>query len=75
MAGCSRTAAGAVNAVTPGILCSLPRPRPQRGRFGESFRPGLTRTIKKVRDAYTVLKANIRAGNLGKEGSKRRRTA
>ncbi|MFE2990257.1 RNA-guided endonuclease InsQ/TnpB family protein [Streptomyces sp. NPDC059262] len=32
-------------------------------------------TIKKVRDAYTVLKANIRAGNLGKEGSKRRRTA
>lgn len=29
-------------------------------------------TIKKVRDAYTTLKANIRAGNLGKEGSKRR---
>lgn len=28
--------------------------------------------IKKVRDAYTTLKANIRAGNLGKEGSKRR---
>ncbi|WP_328989529.1 transposase [Kribbella sp. NBC_01245] len=29
-------------------------------------------TIKKVRDAYTVLKANIRAGNLGRPGSKRR---
>ncbi|MEU2630796.1 transposase [Kitasatospora sp. NPDC007106] len=31
--------------------------------------------IKKVRDAYTTLKANIRAGNLGKPGSKRRRKA
>ena len=31
--------------------------------------------IKKVRDSYTTLKANIRAGNLGKEGSKRRRKA
>ncbi|MFJ1645358.1 RNA-guided endonuclease InsQ/TnpB family protein [Streptomyces sp. NPDC088258] len=29
-------------------------------------------TIKKVRDAYTTLKANIRAGNLGRLGSKRR---
>lgn len=29
-------------------------------------------TIKKVRDAYTTLEANIRAGNLGKPGSKRR---
>ncbi|WP_432705900.1 hypothetical protein [Actinoallomurus iriomotensis] len=28
--------------------------------------------IKKVRDAYTTLKANIRAGNLGKPGSRRR---
>ncbi|WP_329128216.1 RNA-guided endonuclease InsQ/TnpB family protein [Streptomyces sp. NBC_01465] len=28
--------------------------------------------IKKARDAYTTLHANIRAGNLGKEGSKRR---
>ncbi|MFL6052440.1 MAG: RNA-guided endonuclease InsQ/TnpB family protein [Actinoallomurus sp.] len=28
--------------------------------------------IKKVRDAYTTLKANIRAGNLGKPGSGRR---
>ncbi|MGW1197509.1 RNA-guided endonuclease InsQ/TnpB family protein [Streptomyces sp. NPDC002536] len=31
--------------------------------------------IKKVRDAYTTLKANIRAGNLGRPGSKRRRKA
>ncbi|ALO08970.1 Transposase [Streptomyces venezuelae] len=28
--------------------------------------------IKKVRDAYTTLKANLRAGNLGRPGSKRR---
>ncbi|MER6251267.1 transposase [Streptomyces sp. NPDC001584] len=28
--------------------------------------------IKKTRDAYTTLKANIRAGNLGRPGSKRR---
>ncbi len=32
-------------------------------------------TIKKVRDAYTTLKANIRAGHLGRPGSKRRRKA
>lgn len=32
-------------------------------------------TIKKVRDAYTTLKANIKAGNLGRPGSKRRRKA
>jgi putative transposase len=31
--------------------------------------------IKKVRDAYTTLAANIRAGNLGKPGSKRRTKA
>jgi hypothetical protein len=31
--------------------------------------------IKKVSDAYKTLKANIRAGNLGKPGSKRRRNA
>jgi hypothetical protein len=31
--------------------------------------------IKKTRDAYTTLKANIRAGNLGKPGSKRRTKA
>jgi hypothetical protein len=29
-------------------------------------------TIKKVRDSYTALRANIRAGNLGRPGSKRR---
>ncbi|MGW6139509.1 RNA-guided endonuclease TnpB family protein, partial [Streptomyces sp. NPDC055140] len=31
--------------------------------------------IKKVRDSYTTLKANVRAGSLGKEGSRRRRKA
>ncbi|MFE9045682.1 RNA-guided endonuclease InsQ/TnpB family protein [Streptomyces sp. NPDC007818] len=31
--------------------------------------------IKKARDAYTTLKVNIKAGNLGKLGSKRRRKA
>ncbi|WP_329321474.1 RNA-guided endonuclease InsQ/TnpB family protein [Streptomyces sp. NBC_01262] len=31
--------------------------------------------IKKTRDAYTALKANIRVGNLGKPGSKRRAKA
>ncbi|MFG2295806.1 RNA-guided endonuclease InsQ/TnpB family protein [Streptomyces sp. NPDC048603] len=31
--------------------------------------------IKKTRDAYTTLKANTKAGNLGKPGSKRRRKA
>lgn len=31
--------------------------------------------IKRVADAYTTLRANIRAGNLGPEGSKRRRKA
>ncbi|MEU9851798.1 transposase [Streptomyces sp. NPDC047974] len=31
--------------------------------------------IKKTRDAYTALKANIKAGNLGKPGSKRRTKA
>jgi putative transposase len=30
------------------------------------------RVIKKVVDAYATLKANIKAGNLGPEGSKRR---
>lgn len=32
-------------------------------------------TIKKVRDPYATLQANIRAGNLGKPGSKRRAKA
>jgi IS605 OrfB family transposase len=31
--------------------------------------------IKKVVDGYTTLRANIKAGNLGREGSKRRRKA
>ncbi|EFL14470.1 RNA-guided endonuclease TnpB family protein [Streptomyces sp. C] len=31
--------------------------------------------IKKTRDAYATLRANIRAGNLGRPGSKRRRKA
>lgn len=31
--------------------------------------------IKRVADAYTTLRANIRAGNLGPEGAKRRRRA
>ncbi|MFB7667761.1 RNA-guided endonuclease TnpB family protein, partial [Kitasatospora sp. NPDC056138] len=31
--------------------------------------------IKKTRDAYTTLKANVWAGNLGKPGSKRRSKA
>ncbi|MEU4887740.1 MULTISPECIES: RNA-guided endonuclease InsQ/TnpB family protein [Streptomyces] len=31
--------------------------------------------IKRVADAYATLRANIKAGNLGPEGSKRRRTA
>ncbi|TDC13510.1 transposase [Streptomyces sp. 8K308] len=33
------------------------------------------RVVKKVCDAYATLKANIRAGNLGKEDSKRRKRA
>lgn len=32
-------------------------------------------TIKKVCDTYTTLRANLRAGNLGKPGSKRRKKA
>ncbi|MET7782952.1 transposase [Streptomyces sp. NPDC005388] len=32
-------------------------------------------TIRKVVDAYTTLRANLRAGNLGKPGSKRRKKA
>nr|WP_254395077.1 transposase [Streptomyces sp. AC512_CC834] len=33
------------------------------------------RTVKKVCDAYAILKANLKAGNLGPEGSKRRQRA
>ncbi|MEU8918296.1 transposase [Streptomyces nigrescens] len=42
--------------------------------FGLSAQPAV-RTVKKVVDAYETLKANIRAGNLGPAGSKRRRRA
>jgi putative transposase len=41
---------------------------------GLSAQPAL-HVVRKVADAYTVLTANIRAGNLGKPGSKRRRKA
>ncbi|MFD4144603.1 RNA-guided endonuclease TnpB family protein, partial [Streptomyces sp. NPDC058572] len=40
-----------------------------------SGRRRTTKPVTKVRDAYTTLKANIRAGNLGKSGSKRRMKA
>ncbi|GAB3714672.1 hypothetical protein GCM10028793_50860 [Nocardiopsis oceani] len=39
---------------------------------GLSAQPAL-HVLRKVADAYSTLKANIRAGNLGKPGSKRRR--
>ncbi|QWB24131.1 MULTISPECIES: RNA-guided endonuclease TnpB family protein [Streptomyces] len=39
--------------------------------FGLSAQPAV-RVVKKVVDAYTTLKANLRAGNLGRPGSKRR---
>ncbi|MFC4564861.1 RNA-guided endonuclease InsQ/TnpB family protein [Nocardiopsis mangrovi] len=42
--------------------------------FGLAAQPAV-RTIKKVVDAYTTLKANIKAGNLGPEGAKRRTKA
>jgi putative transposase len=41
---------------------------------GLSAQPAL-HVLRKVADAYTTLKANIRAGNLGRPGSKRRRKA
>ena len=47
--------------------------RDLKGR-GLSAQPAL-HVLSKVADAYTTLKANIRNGNLGKEGSKRRRKA
>lgn len=48
--------------------------------YGELKAAGLgaqaaQQTIKKVCDAYTTLRTNLRAGNLGKPGSKRRRRA
>jgi len=47
--------------------------RDLKGR-GLSAQPAL-HVLRKVADAYTTLKANIRNGNLGKEGSQRRRKA
>lgn len=44
-----------------------------KGR-GLSAQPAL-HVLRKVADSYSTLKANIRAGNLGKPGSKRRRKA
>jgi putative transposase len=48
--------------------------------YGELKAAGLgaqavVRVVKKVVDAYATLRANIQAGNLGKEGSKRRARA
>ena len=40
-------------------------------RFGLSAQPAV-RVIKKVVDAYAALRANVRAGNLGDETSRRR---
>ncbi|MEU1335964.1 transposase [Streptomyces sp. NPDC005827] len=45
-----------------------------RATFGLSAQPAV-RAVKKVVDAYTTLKANLRAGNLGPPASKRYRTA
>ncbi|MFC3996231.1 hypothetical protein ACFOVU_09920 [Nocardiopsis sediminis] len=45
-----------------------------KATFALAAQPAV-RTIKKVVDAYTTLKANIKAGNLGPEGSKRRTKA
>ncbi|MCX4538086.1 transposase [Streptomyces sp. NBC_01669] len=45
-----------------------------KAEFGLAAQPAV-RTVKKVVDAYATLRANIRAGNLGPEGSKRRRRA
>jgi putative transposase len=47
--------------------------RDLKGR-GLSAQPAL-HVLRKVADAYSTLKANIRSGNLGKPGSKRRRRA
>jgi IS605 OrfB family transposase len=43
-----------------------------RERFGLSAQPTI-RVIGKVADAYTTLRANVRAGNYGPTGSQRRR--
>lgn len=41
-----------------------------KATFGLSAQP-VVRAVKKVVDAYATLRANLRAGNLGKVGSKR----
>jgi hypothetical protein len=46
--------------------------RELRDRFGLSAQPAI-RVIAKVADAYATLRANVRAGNYGGPGSKRRR--
>ncbi|MFF2078002.1 RNA-guided endonuclease InsQ/TnpB family protein [Kitasatospora sp. NPDC058162] len=45
-----------------------------KAEFGLSAQPAV-RVVKKVVDAYATLRANIRAGHLGKPGSKRRARA
>ncbi|MEU7390334.1 hypothetical protein [Streptomyces tanashiensis] len=42
-----------------------------KGGYDLGAQPAV-RVVKKVCDAYAALKGNIRAGNLGREGSKRR---
>ncbi|MFF3468120.1 RNA-guided endonuclease InsQ/TnpB family protein [Streptomyces sp. NPDC002619] len=73
------TANGAANWVSA-VACERGVPREyelRRHTYAELRARGLgaqaaQHIIKKTRDAYTTLKANIRAGNLGKPGSKRR---
>jgi hypothetical protein len=45
-----------------------------KATFGLSAQPAV-RAVKKVVDAYTTLKANLQAGNLGPPTSKRHRKA
>ncbi|MEV6654388.1 transposase [Streptomyces sp. NPDC051219] len=45
-----------------------------KAEFGLAAQPAV-RTVKKVVDAYATLRANIRAGNLGPAGSRRRSRA
>ncbi|MEV6650517.1 hypothetical protein AB0M62_08265, partial [Streptomyces sp. NPDC051219] len=45
-----------------------------KAEFGLAAQPAV-RVVKKVVDAYTALRANIRAGNLGPATSRRRRRA
>ncbi|MFJ8108972.1 RNA-guided endonuclease InsQ/TnpB family protein [Streptomyces sp. NPDC096132] len=45
-----------------------------KAMFGLSAQPAV-RAVKKAVDAYTTLRANLKAGNLGKVGSKRWRNA